>query len=271
MVRRGVKLDPNRPIRKQRGPGLPTARLPARAVPDKKWGPAMSILSEPQRCFVLAYLDLGARHGSATEAARVAGYGGSDSTTKAAGYSLIHNPRVLAAIHEEAENLYRQGSLRAALVMSDLLEHASDKIKFQAAKDILDRTQVLPKVMQHKLTVEAKEQSTEELQAFIAKSLAKLNASELKALGLEKPVVDAEWTEVGAGDERKESVEEAPAPICAPEGQADVLAVRPEGDAGGGISGSCMAEVEGRTDNQGEPSAGAQEMQPDSRGFDAPG
>ncbi len=97
----------------------------------------MRKLTDRQRKFVAAYVELG---GHQTNSALAAGY--SKRRAAVAGSTLVRNPRVLAAIREEAERHFGAG---VALSTAVLIELARDKevppeTRRKAANDILNRS-----------------------------------------------------------------------------------------------------------------------------------
>lgn len=107
---------------------------------DHEYGPAMSALSERQRRFVLAMLDIPGC--TPTRAAREAGYSDVSEACKVRGHYAAHNPRVQAALREEASKRLNSLTVIAANVMMDVMldEGTSTKDKLKAASAVLDRT-----------------------------------------------------------------------------------------------------------------------------------
>lgn len=100
-------------------------------IPDEDCGPAMKALAPMQRRFVVAWLALGSGHGTAVQAAKLAGYGSGSDTEKKAhnvqrtmAYKLSHDPAVLAAIQEEAFTRMRA---LPALVVEKLVDIATNE------------------------------------------------------------------------------------------------------------------------------------------------
>lgn len=103
-------------------------------------GPAMAALTERQRAFVMAMIDVpGCSH---AEAARRAGYSDVAEGAKVRGFYCAHNPAVQEAIREEAGRRLNASSLIAAGVVLKLLcddaLHPKDRLK--AAGMLLDRS-----------------------------------------------------------------------------------------------------------------------------------
>lgn len=107
---------------------------------EAEYGPAMQALTDRQRKFVLAMLDIPAC--SHARAAREAGYSDVAEGAKVRGHYAAHNPAVQAAMREEAGKRLNGLSVVAANVMMDLLldEDVDEKTKLKAAAAVLDRT-----------------------------------------------------------------------------------------------------------------------------------
>lgn len=161
-------------------------------VPE--YGPAMAALTEKQRRFVLAMVEVpGCSH---ADAARIAGYSDVKDGAKVRGHHAAHNPKVQDAIREEAGKRLHSSSLIAANVIVAMLTDASvpAKEKLKAAGMLLDRTGF---AAVQKIDVTRKDESggavldqirrlAEKLQVPVGKLLTKQAA----------PVVDAEFSEV---------------------------------------------------------------------------
>lgn len=107
---------------------------------ETEYGPAMSALTEKQRRFVLALLNIpGCSH---AKAAREAGYSDSSDGAKVRGHEAAHNPAVQMALREEAGKRLNSMSVIAANVMMDIMlaDETSPKDKLKAAMAVLDRT-----------------------------------------------------------------------------------------------------------------------------------
>lgn len=104
------------------------------------FGPAMAALTDRQRAFVMAMIELPGI--TQAEAARRAGYSDVADGAKVRGYYAAHNPAVQAAMREEAGKRLNSSSLMAANVLLELLSDdkvdAKDRIK--AAGMLLDRS-----------------------------------------------------------------------------------------------------------------------------------
>lgn len=161
--------------------------------PERKYGPAMSRLTDARKRFVLAYVMKGGRNTS--ECARWAGYKDSKEIKKTA-YGLTHDPFVLEAIREEADIFFRGSVLRAGHKLDELLDSDQPRIALEAAKELLNRGGMIV-ATQHNVTVEHIEtRSTEELLEIVRKFQAD---SPLLAAPVPKPrqlAIDAEFTVV---------------------------------------------------------------------------
>ncbi len=177
-----------------------TANLPVIAVPPEEvLGPAMRALTEARRAFVTAMLETGAQ--SASAAAGIAGFGGTEGARRVAAHRMMHDPKVMAAIREEAD---RRLSSSAILAASALVEIAGDKFhkdRFKASVELLNRAGLLVET-RHKITVEDNRSDSEVEQAIIL--LARKHSLDPRALlgyspASEKPKVeDAEFEELSS-------------------------------------------------------------------------
>lgn len=107
---------------------------------EPEYGPAMQALTEKQRLFVLAMIEVpGCSH---AEAARRAGYSDIKEGAKVRGHYCAHSPAVQAAIREEASKRLNSASLTAAGVLMQLLtdEAIEPKDRIKAAGMLLDRS-----------------------------------------------------------------------------------------------------------------------------------
>lgn len=195
--------DPQRPRRPRRKVVKQCARPMERVIPKRDYGEAMQTLNDNQRCFVITYIDLGGKRGCATEAARIAGYGNSEAATRVAAYDLMHNKKILDAIREETENLFRAGAPRGVHVIYDMLEsdETSQKVRADLAKYVTDKNAILPTITRHEHKV-VHEVSTEELLKQIQDATRNLTPLERKLLNLE--VVEGEYEEVGVESPARE-------------------------------------------------------------------
>lgn len=101
-------------------------------------GPKMLALSEKQRRFVLELVadPLMAR----AEAARLAGYSDSSEAAKVTAHRLMHDQRIIDALHEQAGKRLWAISMKAAHRVDQMLDSDDDKVALKAAVAVLDRT-----------------------------------------------------------------------------------------------------------------------------------
>jgi phage terminase small subunit len=154
---------------------------------------ALQALTPLQRKFVDAYVELGGRKGA--EAARLAGYGGDRNTLKAQAWKLLHEPKVLDAIREEADVKLRCGAVLGASVLSEIADDPTHKDRFKAAQALLDRAGLLVKHEQH-IVVEHTASDQEKIARIVtmAKGLGLDPAVLLGQAGIQ--YVDAEFAAV---------------------------------------------------------------------------
>lgn len=91
---------------------------------------AMSALTARQRRFVHALLQSGASTSAARKAATAAGY------EPEYGYQLMKDPRILAAVREEATKTVAGAALTGVQVMIDIALNKEHKDQFRAAKEL---------------------------------------------------------------------------------------------------------------------------------------
>lgn len=172
-------------------------------TPDpEELGPAMLELTEMQQRFVYALVELG---GDATKAAAHAGYSrgnGNHQTVEA--HRNMHNPKVLAAIREEADKRIRGGALLGASVLIQLTQHAdTDTVRLKAATELLNRTG-LSFVQKHEVT-HKDERTDKEMEAYLIMIARKHGLRPTEFLGYDPEAVDAEFEEV-SGEEGLEDL-----------------------------------------------------------------
>jgi len=148
--------------------------MPLNQAPDRKdWGelgPAMQALNERQRSFVEHYLRLAPARGAQTDAARRAGYRGSTKLNMARIAShLMRDPKIVAAIAEEAKKIIRGGSADAAKALMALVQDPKHRDHARAIDMVLARTD--PEVSIHDVkvshtVVDLDEEGLEELRAL---------------------------------------------------------------------------------------------------------
>lgn len=162
----------------------------------------MSALSPRMRAFVLALLDQRKRNNGA--AARKAGYSANNPVgLRVEGHRLSHDPRVIAALHEEAgKRLETAAHIAASVVVSVMTDKAaSDKDKLKAAGMLLDRTGFgaaqtinVNKTVTRKMDVSAAAQKIAEFRRRFPEQFERLIGGGEAA----PTVVEGEFTEVEA-------------------------------------------------------------------------
>lgn len=175
--------------------GRATARRSQIIVPpEEEQGQAMRELTIPQQRFVVALVELGARNN--TQAAMMAGYGGTDAARKVAAKVLMRSPKVLAAIREEADKRLRSGALLAASRLYELIDSNDEKVALKASIETLNRSDLIV-ATEHRVTVTDNRSREDVIKAIVA--MAKKNNLDPKTLlGFDPEVkpVDAEFKEV---------------------------------------------------------------------------
>ena len=107
-----------------------------------EWGPAMKVLSDRHKAFVLALYQIKPGYGAHVKAAKLAGFG--TSTTSAHSWSTIaaslaHDERILAALHEEDQKRIRASAPRAVRALQHLVEAPEHRDHCRAIGMVLDR------------------------------------------------------------------------------------------------------------------------------------
>lgn len=179
----------------------PSINLPYRIeiAPGHVHGPKMlALANERQRKFVLACVELGDNNWSA--AARLAGYEGDDNSIWATASRLGHDPKIEAAIQEEAHKLLNTTGIFAVSKLLYLAEKAEKDVdKIKALGMILNRTGFIEKT-EHKVVVENNSLTDAAMMARIQYLAKRIGVDETKLLGYQPPValpvVDAEFAEV---------------------------------------------------------------------------
>jgi len=154
-------------------------------------GPAMRELTEKQQRFVVALLETGGTN--EYQAARLAGYGEMGARTRS--YELARNPRVLAAIKEEALKRMQSGALMAASELYLIAGDRTHKDQLKAIDMLLNRGGLIVET-KHTLTVQDN-RTDDEIVARAAKFMKEMGMDPKAALarvGVE--YVEAEFVEV---------------------------------------------------------------------------
>ena len=146
-------------------------------------GPAMKALpTDRHRAFVRALYQVRPGHGSGVKAAKLSGWGqplSSAASMATIASRLMHDERILAAIHEEDQKRIRASAPRAINALTRLVEDPKHKDHARGIAMVLDRvhpaeTQHTVKV-QHDATPDFKE--TAQVMARIAELAAKYSVN----------------------------------------------------------------------------------------------
>jgi phage terminase small subunit len=159
--------------------------------PDEKLGPAMLECTPAQRAFVVAMVSGGANN--ATQAAMVAGYGGTDDAKRAAAKHLMRTPKVLAALREEADKFMISGVLVGARAVMEIAMDPLHKDRLKAAVYLQERAG-LQVTTKHEITVKDTRTPDDVIRSIV--DMAKKNNLDPKALlgfDPELPVVEGEF------------------------------------------------------------------------------
>jgi hypothetical protein len=123
---------------------------------DVEDGPAMKALpTDRHRAFVRALYQVKPGHGSGVKAAKLSGWGqplSSAASMATIASRLMHDERILAAIHEEDQKRIRASAPRAISALSALVENPKHKDHARGIAMVLDR--VHPAETQHVVKVE---------------------------------------------------------------------------------------------------------------------
>lgn len=103
----------------------------------ERFGPAMLVLGDRQRKFVLALLNQ--KKPNYASAARVAGYSDTKEGAKVRGHHLAHDGRVIAALHEEAKKRFRLLGWLGVKGLADIAADPKHPDHYRANKDLADR------------------------------------------------------------------------------------------------------------------------------------
>lgn len=170
------------------------ARIPKVALPDEAHcGPAMKELNENQRGFVVAMVEMGAPN--PTDAARLAGFGGTDQATRVAAKRLMGNPAVLAALREETDKFMRGSVLIAGHALQEIALDRHHKDRLKAATELLNRADLIVKTT-HEVIVTDK-RTPADILATIHDMAKRMGDDPRKLLGFD-PVTDAEFEEMSS-------------------------------------------------------------------------
>ncbi len=164
-------------------------------------GPKMLALSEKQRRFVLELVADPLM--SRTEAARLAGYQNSNpdgAALRVAGHRLMHDQRIIDAMHEQAGKRLWALSMKAAHRVDQMLDSEDEKIALKAAVAVLDRTGF---GAQQNINIHqtVRDESSKAILGRIEALADRLGVPVAGLLGgkVAAPVVDGEFSEVSDG------------------------------------------------------------------------
>jgi phage terminase small subunit len=147
-------------------------------------------LTEKQQKFVVALLETGGDNES--RAAMMAGYGTGYETRS---YELARNPKVLAAIREEADKRLRSGALLASSKLIEIAKKDTHKDQLKAIIELLNRGGLIVQT-QHKVIVEDN-RNDNEIIARVAAFARELDIDPVKLLSkVGVDYVDGQFTEV---------------------------------------------------------------------------
>lgn len=184
---------------------------------DSSLGPAMRALpSDNMRRFVIALSELGTLN--YTRAAAMAGYSTeSNGSLRVQASRLAHDPRVIAAIHEESDRRLHAGQLVAVSNLLKLVENPMHKDHFKAVEATLNRTGHHAK-SEHKVITVDQSRTDEAMIDRITALAEKLGLDATKLLGSRAAPVTA-----AAPVEDEEEIVEAEFEELSSEGLEDML------------------------------------------------
>jgi len=165
------------------------SRIPEEVVEDH--GPAMLDLTEPQRMFVLHYMNSGGVN--AAEAARKAGYGNSQETQAVSASRMLRQPRILAALREVADHRLKSGAILAASAIVEIANDPMHRDRFKAATELLNRAGLVVETVSRVITEDHR--TVEEVERRVRDLAVRVGIDPEKLLGNFK-VVDAEVVEL---------------------------------------------------------------------------
>jgi phage terminase small subunit len=160
-------------------------------------GPRMLALSERQRRFVLELVADPLL--SRSEAARLAGYSDVAEGAKVTAHRLMHDQRIIDALHEQAGKRLWSISMKAAYKVEQMLDSEDDKVVLKAAVAVLDRVGF---GAQQNININqtVRDESGKAILARIEALADRLGLPVQQLLGKPSaPVVEAEFTEVSDG------------------------------------------------------------------------
>lgn len=165
---------------------------PIEDVPVENLGPAMLALNAMQRRFVVACIRGGGKVSTA-RAARAAGYAPTGSRVRA--FEQMHNPKVIAALKEEADRRLDWTAVKSILQLERLVEDKNPKVRMKAIDSVLDR-RGYARASSQMVQIEDKRAprlNYEQLLSAVAQKLQQHNLAALPA------PIDVEFEEVTVG------------------------------------------------------------------------
>jgi hypothetical protein len=100
-------------------------------------GAAMLAIDARQRRFVVGMIGTGCKN--AARVAKAAGYSDSSGAAKVTAHRLMRQPRVIAALREEAERRFDTVAVEALIGLGDLVKSKNPKARVAAIDSVLDR------------------------------------------------------------------------------------------------------------------------------------
>jgi len=151
-------------------------------------GPSMRALNERQRDFVRHLVTGKPGYGALTAAARKAGYGKNSKapTLQKHAHDLSRNPRIIAAIAEEAKKVVRGvGHAEAVAAIMNMIRDPLHRDHARAVAMILDRSD--PAISKHSVDVTHRHEDPDRAALEELKALRALGTSRVKLLELYGP------------------------------------------------------------------------------------
>jgi len=172
---------------------LPTERDPAHLVAtpsDEDCGPAMKRLSDLQRRFVRALTEIDPQNH--TRAALIA-HGGTMNynTTKVWACRAMRNEKILAAIREETDKLYRGDGLESRMVILSIMRDPTcdSKTRLRAALELTNRAGHLVETVSRNIVEHSVDRDTKDLLGEIRELARSTGVKDL-------PVLEGQYEEV---------------------------------------------------------------------------
>lgn len=163
---------------------------------ESELGEAMLACTPAQRAFVVALVETGAQDHA--RAAEMAGIGGSTASAAVWACRTIRNPKVIAAIHEEADMALRGDALLGRAVLKEIALDRAHKDRFKAGVELLNRAGLIVET-HHRLIVQDDRRTNDEIRKDVEGMLKALyKGRELPAMllpPLEGEVLSSEGLE----------------------------------------------------------------------------